>query len=107
MCFCFVTLLRCIDTLDDQEEHKGNDNEIQRSGEEHTIFHCSQEGKFIEMRQVGCLKSGFQDQGGDDIFDQGTDDFVESGTDDNTDGQVDNITPHGEGFEFFEHRLGG
>src|SRR6266853_1938103 len=41
----------------------------------------------------------------DDVVDERGNDFPECRTDDDADGQINNVAPHGEFFEFFEHEL--
>ena len=104
--------------LDAQEQHPGDDDEVERDGEktapsQHRALllgvgqsrrrHLGRQRQEI-VGEVEPAGDGADDRH-DDVADQRIDDGAEGDADDHADGEIDDVAAHGEFLEFLEHGL--
>lgn len=105
-----------IDLPDEQEDHEGDDNEIDKRVKENTVVYGRGAGCLrlrersiaiageveIEIGKIDFVEQK-ADRRHDDVAHEGSDYFSEGGTDNDTDRHVYHIAFDGELLEFFDH----
>src|SRR3546814_552048 len=111
--------LQVVDRLYDQEDGKGDDQEVDHRVDEEADVPGGRAG-CLGLLQGGILAAAEShedigeidaaeqqaDRWHQNVGDEGADDLAEGGTDDNADSHVEDAAPHGEFLELFQHEIG-